>query len=183
MFDTVCDAQSAVPPPPAGPPSSTSMSGPSLPGHVSICSVHHQYLRRRQSAGRAVQSDNTQRDQSLRYTSASCGRLPENSHLRASRRLHLVKPAITDTTCGRTPHCKHAMCEKDCRPAQRGTPRASRPSTRTRKKCQPWRSPPRRGPAWRRCCSSPSAPRAPAEQVSRPATVSRVLTVAVFEVV
>merc|ERR1719316_725978 len=27
----------------ASPPSSTSMSGPSLPGHVSICSVHHQY--------------------------------------------------------------------------------------------------------------------------------------------
>merc|ERR550514_786232 len=27
----------------ASPPSSTSMSAPSLPGHVSICSVHHQY--------------------------------------------------------------------------------------------------------------------------------------------
>ena len=27
----------------ASPPSSTIKSGPSLPGHVSICSVHHQY--------------------------------------------------------------------------------------------------------------------------------------------
>merc|ERR1719230_332474 len=30
----------------ASPPSSTIMSGPSLPGHVSICSVHHQYSSR-----------------------------------------------------------------------------------------------------------------------------------------
>merc|ERR550514_667897 len=30
----------------ASPPSSTNKSGPSLPGHVSICSVHHQYSSR-----------------------------------------------------------------------------------------------------------------------------------------
>merc|ERR1719238_2257050 len=30
----------------ASPPSSTIKSGPSLPGHVSICSVHHQYSSR-----------------------------------------------------------------------------------------------------------------------------------------
>merc|ERR550514_2545529 len=30
----------------ASPPSSTKRSGPSLPGHVSICSVHHQYSSR-----------------------------------------------------------------------------------------------------------------------------------------